>query len=450
MYIRKIDLKKITCFEEISLDFTHPVTDNPCPWVVLLGENGTGKSTILQMIALSLLGADMTRQIISDPDYWEKFIRVSAIRGQVEIGISTASEDKKSHQDEKKCQGIYRSIVELDRTVKSRVQHNSDVLDYKKLENTLYTETLTGGWFSSGYGVWRSIPRHKSSASLRNMLRQSSAKRYRFITLFDENASLVPVSDWLVDLEFRRLKDHDNALVQRSFDLAIQTLETVLVGLKFKAITPDGDVIFEENGTEVPIGHLSDGYRSVAAWVGDLVRRLVEAFPTLENPLDVSGVVLVDEVDIHLHPKWQRTIVDQIRKSFPKLQFIVASHSPFIAQDVRPEDKVIILQKEGDNVKSYEDTGTIKSWRVDQILTGPWFDLKTTRNIAVESAEQEYQELLNLEAIGKLTESQKERLEGLEEWLYKYRSGPGETIDENKLYDVTETLLDLLDEQLAQ
>jgi len=448
MYIQKIDLRNIACFDRISLDFTHPETNKPCPWVVLLGENGVGKSTILQMIALSLLGADMSRQIINDPDYWENFVRAAAVKGRVEVEVLTDTRDKKQPQSEQGCQKIYRSAVELGRTIKTRVKQDPDISDYEKLEDTLYSESLTNGWFASGYGAWRAITRLKSSASSRNILNKSSAKRYRFITLFDESSSLTQVSDWLVDLEFRRLTDRDNTSAQQSFNLAIHTLETVLEGLKFKTITPDSDVVFEENGVEVPIGHLSDGYRSVTAWVGDLVRRLVEAFPTLKKPLDVSGVVLVDEIDIHLHPTWQRKIVEDVRTIFPNLQFIVSSHSPFIAQDMRSEDKIIVLRREGEKIVSREDAGFVKGWRVDQILTSYLFDLETTRDNSIALKEQEYQLLLDLQATQGLSAEQRVRLDELKEWLQENRSAPGETLAENEVYDAAQTLIDLLDEYI--
>ena len=75
---------------------------------------------------------------------------------------------------------------------------------------------------------------------------------------------------------------------------------------------------------------LSDGLK-LMAWVGDLVTRLSQAFPNAENPLEQEGIVLIDEIDIHLHPTWQRQILSQLRRTFPKIQFIVTTHSPLVA-----------------------------------------------------------------------------------------------------------------------
>ena len=77
------------------------------------------------------------------------------------------------------------------------------------------------------------------------------------------------------------------------------------------------------------IDNLSHGYQSTISWIGDLVRQLCDAFPEMKNPLEASGVVLVDEIDIHLHPRWQRSIIQRIRNIFPNLQFIVTSRAVF-------------------------------------------------------------------------------------------------------------------------
>jgi len=166
---------------------------------------------------------------------------------------------------------------------------------------------------------------------------------------------------------------------------------------------------------------LPDGYKSAMAWGADLVRRLVEAFPDLDNPLEARGVVLVDEIDLHLHPSWQRTIVDKLRQLFPNIQFIVATHSPFIVQDMTKNDKVITLQWEGDKVVAREDAGYFMVYRVDQILTSPVFNLATARGNELEQLQFDQHSLL--------------MRRGLEDGL------PPE--DETKLRDITERILAL-------
>lgn len=91
---------------------------------------------------------------------------------------------------------------------------------------------------------------------------------------------------------------------------------------------------------------LSDGERAFIAVLGDLVRRLALANPELTNPLDGHGVVLIDELELHLHPRWQREIVEKLRTSFPNIQFIATTHSPFIIQSLRPGELITLDPEE--------------------------------------------------------------------------------------------------------
>lgn len=449
MYIQHIRLKDIACFEDVTLNFNHPGTDQACSWVVLLGENGTGKSTVLKMLGLALLGRELVFEVAADLQ-WEQFVRTSAKRGRVEATIMRSSSDKKPHSNRASPSKQYRLAFDLGRTIKTRLREVRDEpFDFAALDETLYAETLTGGWFACGYGSWRKLPMpgeaHPSSPS------RLSSKPYRFVTLFQPDAALTRVVDWLVELEFQRLKEQEDQLppaeqiAVRYLNLAKQSLRQVLNGATFKEINRDREVIFEENGIELPINRLSDGYQSVTVLIIDLIRRLVEAFPTSNDPLASRGVVLIDEIDIHLHPKWQRSIVEQIRILFPNLQFIISSHSPFIAQDMRSEDKIIVLKKQNGKVMIHEDAGFVKSWRVDQILTSSLFDLDTTRNTNIAAAEREYQHLLDVRTSGQFTLEHKQRLGELKQWLDEHRSAPGETADENELYNAAQSLLDILD-----
>ncbi len=318
------------------------------------------------------------------------------------------------------------------------------------LEHSIHKQSLTGGWFACAYGPWRRLSRAKGPNRSSQALATSQRKSHRFATMFEEESALTMVNDWLIDLEFRRLKEPENQNPQRVFDLAVRSLERMLPGVRFQAITPEGEVIFEESGVEVPIHSLSDGYRSTLAWVGDLVRRLVDAFPEAEDPLAATGVVLVDEIDLHLHPKWQRSIVDEVRSLFPNLQFIVSSHSPFVAQDVREGDKIIVLRKQEGRALAREELESVQGWRVDQILTSTLFDLETTRDAGVAAVELEYQTLLDRQARGEAEENDEQRVRELEEWLEEHKSGPGETVADGELFDAARSFISLIDRQLAR
>ena len=91
------------------------------------------------------------------------------------------------------------------------------------------------------------------------------------------------------------------------------------------------------------LAQLSDGERSVIAMVIDLCKRLSLLNPNLENPLEGQGIVLIDEIELHLHPKWQREIIETFRTTFPNIQFIMTTHSPFVIQSVRSDSELLLL-----------------------------------------------------------------------------------------------------------
>lgn len=445
MYLQQIHLKNIACFDDLTLDFTQPSTGEPCRWIVLLGENGTGKSTVLKMLALSLLGRDMVREVTRGVE-WGSFSRSrndQEVTGTIETILTVSGTGKeRKHKNES---NQYHTVFKVGPTKSRLVQPRDYDDDYDDLWKTLYDpDNLTNGWFSCGYGPWRTLSRSTYSGQRPTA---TELKAYRFATMFNAEYALMDVTDWLLGLHHQKLlADSANESAGQVFSLATDALRKVLLGTEYKKVDQNREIVFNDNGVEVAIDQLSDGYRSVTAWIGDLVRRLVQAFPN--DPLNAQGIVLVDEIDIHLHPAWQRKIVEDVRAMFPNLQFIVSSHSPFIAQDMRPEDKIIVFKREGEGVVSREDTGFVKGWRVDQILTSYLFDLETTRDISITVKEQEYQLLLDLQSTQGLTVEQKGRLNELKEWLSKNRSAPGETLDENEVYDATQTLIDLLDEYL--
>jgi len=118
---------------------------------------------------------------------------------------------------------------------------------------------------------------------------------------------------------------------------------------------PDGDLCIEKNGTLLHINQLSAGEKMLMILVADLARRLIIANPSNDNPLEQDGVILIDEIDLHLHPSWQRAIVPNLMDIFPNCQFILTTHSPQILSHVKPESIFII--KENSSLHPEESYG---------------------------------------------------------------------------------------------
>ena len=112
---------------------------------------------------------------------------------------------------------------------------------------------------------------------------------------------------------------------------------------------------FEER---LELGHLSGGYRATLALVADLARRMAQGNPHLEDPLQSEAVVLIDEVDLHLHPAWQQRILQDLTRTFPNAQFVVTTHSPQVLTTVRPEQIVTLAREDGRIVAHAPGWGT--------------------------------------------------------------------------------------------
>ncbi len=168
---------------------------------------------------------------------------------------------------------------------------------------------------------------------------------------------------------------------------------------------------------------LSLGYRTLIAWMVDLASRLFERYPDSPNPLAEPAVVLVDEIDLHLHPKWQRQLIGYLTERFPNTQFIVTAHSPLVVQSAT-DANIVVLRREGDHVVIDNDVESIRGWRVDQILTSDLFGLETARPPQIEELLKERTALLSKP---RLTTKDKARLRELESAIGPLPTGETKT-----------------------
>ena len=319
------------------LRLTSPVKtrDEPASWIVLLGENGTGKSTLLQMIGRMLLNLQQVAVVAGNVDL-KSYIR--------ERGMAYPEAECRIHIRPELTDSGFEIMAGSTSFVQLRIpefQHSDTVQEFQ------FGDKLTDGWFACGYGTTRRIFGQTVSNRGPIPTLDDSAKPYRFASLFGDAGGMTNVPDWLMGLYFQTLHpEHSDADSER-YESARNAILRALPYVSSLEVTKDRQVIVTEGKTSVPLERLSDGYRGTLAWVGDLIRRLFDAYPTSPNPLKERGVVLVDEIDLHLHPLWQRSVVEDTRKLFPNLQFIVTTHSPFVAQDMRSRDRIIVLERTG-------------------------------------------------------------------------------------------------------
>jgi len=148
----------------------------------------------------------------------------------------------------------------------------------------------------------------------------------------------------------------------------------------------------EKNGKKLLVNQLSDGEKCLMAMVGDLARRLAIANPVRDNPLEGDGVVLIDEIDLHLHPKWQRLVVPNLVKVFPNCQFLISTHSPHVVTHVQPEN-LFLLRLTDDGLKALRPSESYGK-TVERVLED-LMGLETTRPDEVKASMRNIYELID-------------------------------------------------------
>ena len=194
-------------------------------------------------------------------------------------------------------------------------------------------------------------------------------------SLFPDDARLVNAEEWLLRLDYSASKASGSPdvlkLQKKRLDLVIRILIRVLpdvsgsASLRRRGTKPNPDVEFETPYGWVPLPQLGYGYRTMIAWMVDFTSRMVNRYPDTPDPLAQPAVVLVDEIDLHLHPKWQRELIGFLTERFPNTQFIATAHRPLIVQ-AAGDANIALLRREGDHVVIENDPEMLHGWSVDR------------------------------------------------------------------------------------
>ena len=283
-------------------------------WNVVLGDNGAGKSTFLRAVAYCILPFDERMSLRIPPTHW---MRHSGLSGKFEIKVSV-----RDGATEPLCTAL---------------------VDHVKLDSsgthTRHTESPNHAMrplFSAGFGPFRRFtggdPEYEGQFD-------AFPRVARVVSLFDERVSLSGSLAWLKLLRFKELEEDvaSGSLIAslRSF---VNQPGFLPDGARLGRITSDRVYFTDGNGAEVAIEELSDGYRSILSLILELIRQLAShygpehVFDPSSKTVIAPGIVLIDEVDAHLHPSWQRRIGLFLRACFPAIQFIVTTHSPLVCQ----------------------------------------------------------------------------------------------------------------------
>lgn len=416
MYIKQIKLHNVKCFDDLTLDFIDD-SNKIRKWTAFLGINGVGKSILLQAITLSLTGDPaLIHDLVPNSHYW---VRKHKEMGTIDVIASVTNESTNFKQRDFHLRYL---VLSQDTKIKNQMfppriipdpEHDGHQRFYEFIDNRRNRAIFCS------YGPYRRLPNKlEKQSGIRDFASFNS-----IASMFYSDVLFIDLNEWLKDLDYRQIKFKDKT-AEKLFSQAIKTLSSVIPRTKFDSINKRGEAMFVTPSGIVPFSELSDGFRSIISWVLNLFISIVEANSNKDNPLHSEGVVLVDELDLHLHPQGQRKIVDWLRKTFPNIQFIVSSHSPFIAQSLK-QGELFVLKTQRGKTAVEQIHESFEGWRVDQILT-TIFGLESTRDVRTERKLRKYEEMSNSEF---LEQSQKkiivmEKLKRDLEFIIPY---PGET-----------------------
>lgn len=360
MYLRELHIQNLKLLKDLRLSFTNE-RDEPRMWTVIIGENGTGKTSILQAIAMAAVGAlnvnGLVDNISSLPDKRASQVQVS-IEAQFALDARLRGLRVYPGYPGGRPEGEVRirSTVELPPGRKNLVARSSyEGVEPAEVDPIDEARSLdTPLWFVAAYGIHRSLPRsaeetppleHASVERLRplfkpvdligtafaNILPKEMAKAYVHVlqqVLF-EVEELLPL--------FKGLELRGQGGVKNTRDLQ--------EGHRFIQSLPSGEL-------KLAASWLSHGYQSTIAWLADLVGHILWEANTELSPSEMEGLVLIDEIDLYLHPTWQRTLIQALKKTFPRIQFVATTHSPLALVGLRPDEdeiiRLVIDEKTGD------------------------------------------------------------------------------------------------------
>ncbi|BDS10612.1 AAA family ATPase [Aureispira anguillae] len=210
-------------------------------------------------------------------------------------------------------------------------------------------------------------------------------EEYGFMSLFDNNQTLTNPVSWLKHQKYLELSLGTSKENQQS-SLSVSSLEKIFHNLLEKnvKISVDGrGVTFEEKGTILNFDQLSEGYKSIIIFISDLLSRLLKNQPETKNIEELHGIVLVDEIDLHLHPKWQRSLAEKLRKLLPNIQFMFTTHSPTIIQGASNDAIIYRVFRNSNDGKTRVSAPyyrkDLNHLMINTLLTSPLFGLEDSR-----------------------------------------------------------------------
>lgn len=413
MYVTKVHIKDVRSID--SLDWQCG-EGSQAGWHVFIGDNGSGKSTVLRAIALAIIGPSEAQALRVN---WNDWLRMGQQRGEVRVDLQQDPEYDKWAGKGKTTKDLLIAHVRL--SAADEGQTKLKAVSHEKNDPSRHVWSGKPGWFAASYGPFR---RFSGGDKETEKLYYSHPKVGRHLSLFGESVALSEAIDWLQQLQFKALEaETGNGQTGGQADIALLNHVRQFVnesgflphGARIERITSDAVEFVDGNGARLPVNELSDGYRSVLSLTFELIRQLAMTYGaehvfSQQDPTKVQapGVVLIDEIDAHLHPSWQMEIGLWLRRHFPHIQFFVSTHSPLICQAAATGGSVFRLAKPGTDMSN----AMLEGDALHRLLYGNVLDAYDTRSFGDNVGRSE----LARDKMERLAElNQKELEEGLAE-----------------------------------
>jgi energy-coupling factor transporter ATP-binding protein EcfA2 len=332
MYIQKVTIENIRSIDHFEMEFP-----KPAGWHVLIGDNGSGKSSIVRAIALAIIGPTDAQALRLPLINWIK-------RGCEfsEITLTVQRDQNFDGYSGKKRPLVrpFESSVKITKEINNGFEIGKIDKNGKSGLNPFeYIWSGKGGWFSTAFGPFRRFTGGDKDWS---KVYYSNPRAAAHLSVFGEDVALTESLEWLSLMKFQSFEEYDTArTILEGLKIFINDGGLLPHNTKLTQISSTGVIFKDGNNCEIDINQLSDGFRSLLSLIFELIRQLVKTYGETsvfhnifhgDMVIDVPGVVLIDEVDAHLHPSWQTRIGEWFTQYFPNIQFIVTTHSPLVCR----------------------------------------------------------------------------------------------------------------------
>lgn len=331
MYIRKVILDKIRNIDHLEMDFPMAVG-----WHVLIGDNGAGKSTILRAIALAIIGPyesnALRLQLVN-------FLRRNHNEGSIELLVERDSELDRYTSNSRPLERPFEAGVKISR-VGDNGRSTAKIEPLKTYRHAQkYIWSGKEGWFATSFGPFR---RFTGGNKDWDKVYYANPRAGAHLSVFGEDVALTESLEWLRELKYKELEQNTEAtFILNCLRTFINDGALLPHGSKIDDVSSEGVYLKDGNGHAIEITEMSDGFRSILSLTFELLRQMVlsygarQVFKDFESgnfTIPMPGVVIIDEIDAHLHPTWQARIGQWFTRYFPRVQFIVTTHSPIICR----------------------------------------------------------------------------------------------------------------------